>query len=151
MPQSHSAVYVHLVFSTKERRPWLRDLKLRTDLFAFLGGISRQLECPCLAIGGVEDHVHILGRLHRTITQADWVKELKRVSNTWIKDQSNRKSDFSWQTGYGTFSISASKLDAVKDYILGQEEHHRKATFQEEYRILLRKHGLEWDENYVWE
>ena len=151
MPQSHSAVYVHLVFSTKERRPWLRDLKLRTDLFGFLVGVSRQLDCPCPAIGGFEDHIHILGRLHRTITQADWVKELKRVSNSWIKDQRNGEKDFSWQAGYGIFSISSSNLDTVKEYVLRQEEHHRKTTFQDEYRILLKRHGLEWDESYVWE
>ncbi len=85
MPQSLSAVYIHLTFSTKERRPYLRDETLRKDLFAQLGSISKQLDCPPIKVGGVEDHVHLLARFGRTITQAEWVKELKRVSNLWLK------------------------------------------------------------------
>ena len=87
MPQSLSAVYIHLVFSTKHRQPFLRDKHLREDLHAFLGGTSKTLECPTLLVGGVEDHVHLLSRFGRKITQADWVKELKRVSNLWLKEE----------------------------------------------------------------
>ena len=86
MPQSLSAVYIHLVFSTKDRRPFLRDKSVRTALHAYLGGVSKSLDCPSLLVGGVEDHVHLLCRFGRTITQADWVKELKRVSNGWLKE-----------------------------------------------------------------
>jgi len=150
MPQSLSAVYIHLTFSTKDRRPFLREKPLRASLHAYLGGISKTLECPPIIVGGVEDHVHLLCRFGRTITQADWVKELKRVSNGWLKDQGGDYADFEWQNGYASFSVSQSNLEKVKRYIATQEEHHRKATFQDELRALLRKHGLEFDERYVW-
>ena len=151
MPQSLSAVYVHLVFSTKERRPFLRDQKLRQALHAYLGGISKTLDCPPIIVGGIEDHVHLLARFGRTITQADWMKELKRVSNLWLKEQSPGYSDFQWQGGYAAFSVSQSNLDQVRAYIAKQEEHHRKLNFQDELRLLLRKHNVEWDERYMWD
>ena len=150
MPQSLSAVYIHLVFSTKERRPFLKDKAIRTALHSYLGGISKRLRCAPIITGGVEDHIHLLARLGRTITQAEWVKELKRVSNLWIKDEYSIK-DFAWQGGYAAFSVSASNLDQVQRYIATQEEHHRKLSFQDELRALFRKHDLEWDERYVWD
>jgi putative transposase len=103
MPQSLSVVYIHLVFSTKDRRPFLREKNLRESSHAYLGEISKRLDCPPMLIGGVEDHVHILARFGRTVTQADWVKELKRASNLWIKEQGNACSDFQWQAGYSDF------------------------------------------------
>jgi putative transposase len=151
MPQSLSAVYIHLVFSTKERRPFLRDLDVRLALHDYLGGISKTMDCPPLLIGGVEDHVHMLARFSRTITQAEWVKELKRVSSLWLKEQDQRYADFHWQGGYACFSVSQSNLDRVKAYITNQERHHHKISFQDELRALFRKHGLEWDERYVWD
>ena len=151
MPQALSAVYIHLVFSTKERRPWLRDHPTREALHAFLGGASKQLDCPPILVGGVEDHLHLLARFGRTITQADWVKELKRVSNLWLKERGREYEDFEWQGGYADFSVSPSNLEQVKEYISGQEEHHRKTGFQEELRALLRRHNLEWDERYLWD
>jgi REP element-mobilizing transposase RayT len=151
MPQSLSAVYIHLVFSTKERRPFLRGKSVRDNLHAQLGGISKTLECPPLIVGGVEDHVHMLCRFGRTITQAEWVKEVKRVSNGWLKEQGLGYADFEWQGGYADFSVSQSNLDQVKEYIAHQEEHHRKMTFQDELRALLRKHEIEFDERYVWD
>jgi REP-associated tyrosine transposase len=120
MPQSLSAVYIHLVFSTKDRRPFLRDAAMRGSLHSFLGGISKKLQCPPILIGGIEDHVHILARFGRTITQADWVKELKRVSNFWLKGQGGF-DNFEWQGGYAAFSVSQSNLDGVKNYIANQE------------------------------
>ena len=102
-------------------------------------------------VGGVEDHVHLLARFGRTITQAEWVKELKRVSCVWLKEQNADYDDFNWQGGYADFSVSQSNLDQVKEYILHQEEHHRKIGFQDELRALLRKHETEWDEQYVWD
>ena len=151
MSQSLSAVYLHLVFSTKERRAYLRDKTVRDALHAYLGGISNQLECPPVRIGGVEDHVHLLARLGRTITQAEWVKELKRVSNAWLKGKGREFADFQWQGGYACFSVSPSNLEQVNDYIAKQEEHHRKVTFQDELRALLLKHSIEFDERYVWD
>lgn len=151
MPQSLSAVYIHLVYSTKDRRPFLRDKMLCEAMHSYLGGISKQLECPPIRVGGVEDHVHILARFGRTITQADWVKELKRASNLWIKDHGKEYADFQWQGGYADFSVSVSNLNQVKDYIEKQEEHHRKLTFQDELRAMFRKHEIEFDERYVWD
>ena len=152
MPQSLSAVYIHLVFSTKERVPFLRDQKINVRLHQRLGGISKRLECPPLIIGGVSDHVHLLCRFSRTITQAEWVKELKRVSNLWLKEQGEFGLDkFAWQRGYACFSVSHSKLELVKTYIANQETHHRKTTFQNEVRSLFKKHDLTWDERYVWD
>ena len=151
MPQSLSAVYIHLVFSTKERCPFLRDPTIRHALHAQLGGISKRLDCPPLIIGGVEDHVHLLCRFGRTITQAEWVKELKRVSNGWVKQHGRDYADFEWQGGYADFSVSQSSLGQVKEYITDQEEHHRKLTYQDELRALFRKHEIEFDERYVWD
>ncbi len=151
MPQSLSAVYVHLVFSTKDRRPLLRDKTVREALHSYLGGISKQLDCAPIQIGGVEDHVHLLARFGRTITQAEWVKELKRVSNLWLKERGRDYADFEWQGGYADFSVSQSNLEPVKQYIAGQEEHHRKIGFQDELRALLKRHEIEWDEKYVWD
>lgn len=151
MPQSFSAVYIHRVFSTKDRRPFLRDLAVRKALHSQLGGISKTLECPPTLGGGVEDHVHILARLGRTITQADWVKELKRASNGWLKEQNRDYADFEWQGGYADFGVSLSNLEQVKHYITGQEEHHRKLSFQDELRALLRKHEIAWNEKYLWD
>ena len=151
MPQSLSAVYIHLAFSTKDRRPFLRDKAVRDKLHSQMGGISKILECPSLIVGGVEDHVHLLCRFGRNVTQAEWVKELKRVSNGWLKEQGPAYADFEWQGGYADFSVSHSNLEQVKHYIVGREQHHRKMTFQEELRALLRKHEIEFDERYVWD
>jgi len=151
MPQSFSSVSVHLVFSIKNREPFLRDGDLRKEMHAFLGGVSKKLQCPPIIVGGVADHVHLLCYLGRTVSQADWVKELKRVSSLWAKQRTPDLAAFSWQNGYGAFSVSASRSDSVRKYIAEQEAHHKKQGFQEEYRALLRKHGLVWDERYVWE
>lgn len=151
MPQSLSTVYLHLTFSTKGRVPFLTDTGLRSELHAYLGGVSREADCPAVIVGGVADHVHVLGRLGRSISQADWVKEIKRVSSTWIKGHAPRMDEFAWQAGYGVFSVSVSNLETVRTYIAEQEEHHRRLSFQDEYRALLRKHGQAWDERYVWD
>jgi REP element-mobilizing transposase RayT len=151
MPQSLSAVHIHLVFSTKGRRPFLRDKALRDRLHSQLGGISNRLECPPTLAGGVEDHVHLLARLGRTVSQADWVKELKRASSIWLKEQDDGCAGFEWQSGYAAFSVSPSNLEQVRSYITNQEEHHRPMNFQDELRGLLRRHDIEWDERYVWD
>ena len=150
MPQSLSAVYIHLIFSTKNRGPFLRDENLRALLHAELGSISKKLGCQPIITGGVEDHAHQLARFGRIITQAEWVKELKRVSNLWLKEEYQMR-DFEWQGGYADFSVSESNLEQVKRYIVNQEEHHRKINFQDELRELFRRHQIEWDERYVWD
>jgi putative transposase len=151
MPQSLSAVYLHAVFSTKERRQFLRETSLRFNLQAFLGGVSRRLGCPSIIAGGTDDHIHQLIRFGRTITQADWIKEIKRTSSIWIKQREPRLYNFAWQAGYGFFSVSPADLNAVRQYIASQEEHHHKTSFQDEFRTMLKQHGVEWDERYVWE
>ena len=161
MPQSLSAVYLHAIFSTKDRRPFLRDRSLRSSLHAYIGAISKKLECAPLRVGGTEDHTHVLARLGRTMTQAEWIKEIKRASNLWLKEQADPPaapdgpsaplSEFAWQSGYACFSVSVSNLDLVTAYIDNQEEHHRKVSFQDELRAFLKKHRETWDEKYVWD
>lgn len=106
--------------------------------------------CEPVKIGGVDDHVHLLCRFGRTISQAEWVKELKRGSALWLKAQDRCFADFSWQGGYATFSVSVSNLEKVTEYIAKQEVHHRKVGYQDELKVMLRKHGVEWDERYLW-
>jgi len=151
MPQSLSAVYVHLVFSTKNRKRYLQNVELRNALHAYIGGISKNLNCAPIRVGGVEDHVHVLAHLARDITIGNWVKEVKRLSSIWLKTQSIDLRDFRWQRGYSCFSVSRSNLEAVTDYINRQIEHHAKMTYEDEVRALLKKHHIEFDEQYVWD
>jgi putative transposase len=151
MSQSLSVVYLHLVFSTKDRRPFLRDRVLRSEMHSWLGSASGEIGCSAILTGGVEDHVHLLARHGRNISQADWVKEIKRTSSVWIKERGVGLEDFAWQTGYALFSVSASNLEMVREYVARQEEHHMRRGFQDELRTLLRKHGESWDERYVWD
>ena len=151
MALSLAKILLHTVFSTKDRRPFLRDKALRYDLHRYLGGIIAQLGCQPIIAGGIEDHVHLLCALSRTCVVADMVKELKRGSSVWLKTQSQALSDFAWQNGYGIFSIGFSQIDAARTYIATQEEHHRKISFQDEFRQLLQRYEIEFDERYVWD
>ena len=151
MPQSLAKVLVHVVFSTKQRRGLLQADDLRDQMHRYLAGISDRLNCPPVIVGGAEDHVHLLARQSRTITLADWVKELKRASSIWAKKKTSQWSCFQWQAGYGAFSVSQSRRSQVKQYIESQIEHHRQLSFQDEFRELLRKHEIEYDEQYIWE
>lgn len=151
MPQSLAKVLVHGVFSTKDRQPYLTDPQLREEMHCLLGGILGKLGCQPVVVGGVEDHVHLLFAISRTIEIAEAVKELKRQSSLWIKDRDVGMAEFAWQSGYGAFSIGFSQIPTVREYILGQEEHHRKSSFQDEYRSLLRRYEIEFDERYVWD
>jgi len=151
MSQSLSSVFLHIVFSTKERFPFLSDAEVRGQVHAFLGGIAKKLNCPPILVGGVADHVHILIHLGRSVSQADLVKELKRGSNIWIHERFPQIAKFAWQAGYGAFSVSASNLEAVRTYIENQPEHHAKVSFQDEFRAFLEKHGVPFDERYVWD
>jgi putative transposase len=151
MPQSHAQAYLHVVFSTKDRAGFLQDKAFRERVHAYLAGTCKNLKCPSLRVGGIEDHVHILCQLGRTMAIADLVRELKRESSRWIKSEEAKLSRFGWQSGYGAFSISPSHVEALKQYIANQEAHHRRVSFQDEVRRLLRKYGIEWDEQYVWD
>jgi len=150
MPQSLSFVIVHVIFSTKERRPFL-DTPTRSKLHAYLATAARNAGCEAYRVGGVADHVHLAIRLSRTLAIADFVETLKTSSSKWVKTQSPDLADFSWQRGYGCFSVGPADLDSLRAYIDGQEEHHKTRTFQDEFRMFLKKYGVEYDEAYVWD
>jgi putative transposase len=151
MAQSLAQVYLHVIFSTKNRARNLQNRSLRLELHDYLGGICRNLASPSLIVGGVEDHVHILCRFGRGSTIADLVRELKRESSKWIKTKDEALADFHWQEGYGVFSISPGHVEPLRTYIANQEEHHRQENYQDEFRRLLKKYGLEYDERYLWD
>ncbi len=150
MPQSLSKVIVHIIFSTKNREPWLVS-NVRPRVHAYVATICRDLGAELVRVGGVADHVHIVTTLPRTVTQAQSIERIKKTSSKWIKALDARYRGFFWQRGYGAFSVSPSQLDAVLHYVETQDEHHRTRTFQEEYRELLHRHGVEFDERYVWD
>ena len=150
MPQSLSKVILHIVFSTKDRELWLTS-EVRARMHAYLATICRDLNADSVHVGGVADHVHILTTLPRTLSQAQLVEQIKKTSSRWIKTLEPRYRGFFWQRGYGAFSVSPSQLKSVIRYIDGQQNHHRTHTFQDEYRELLRKHGIDFDERYVWD
>jgi len=150
MSQSLARLCVHLVFSTKHREPFLHDL-IRADLHAYMATVLKNLGCPVLIINSVKDHVHILLDLGRTISASAAVEEVKKSSSKWIKTQGVELSTFAWQAGYGAFAVSESNVAAVRKYIATQAEHHRKTSFQDEYRAFLTKHNITFDERYVWD
>lgn len=150
MPQSFAAVYCHIVFSTKNREPRIKSA-WSERLFQYIGGIVANRRGELIAAGGTADHVHLLVSLGREWSLADLLRDLKAGSSKWVHDQFPAERDFAWQTGYGAFSVSASNLDVVKRYIANQEKHHSSMSFQDELRELLRKHGIEWDERYIWD
>ena len=150
MPQSLSRVIIHIIFSTKDREPWL-DLDVRPRMHAYIATVCRDLNADALRVGGVADHVHIIATLPRTLAQAEMIETLKKTSSKWIKGLHSKYRRFYWQRGYGAFSVSPSQLDAVLEYVQNQEEHHRTRSFQEEYRDFLCKYGAEFDERYVWD
>jgi putative transposase len=151
MPQSLAQILVHTVFSTKERRPFLREGALPQELHHYLGGILKRLDCQPIIVGGIEDHVHLLASLSRTCQAAEMVKEVKRGSSLWLKERDARLRDFAWQNGYGMFSIGFSQIEPLRGYIAGQEEHHRQVSFQDEFRRLLQRYQIAYDERYVWD
>lgn len=150
MPQSLDNILLHLVFSTKNRVPCL-GASVRPALHAYHATVVRSTGCECPRAGGVADHVHLAIKLSRTITVAALVEEVKTSSSKWLKTQSPELRGFAWQRGYGVFSVGPPDLDALLAYIDNQEEHHRARTFQEEYREFLTKHGVPYDERYVWD
>jgi putative transposase len=129
MPQSLANVLVHIVFSTKQRYPFLSDKDVRAEMHAYLGGTCNELECPVLIVGGVADHVHIFCALSRNITIAKLVGDVKRGSSKWIKTKGRMLTKFAWQNGYGVFSVGESEVERVRRYIVGQEDHHGEEDF----------------------
>ena len=150
MSQSLSSVLVHLVFSTKNREPFISPT-IETELHPYMATIFRELKSPSLAIDGTADHVHILFSMARVVTIADIVEEVKTSTSKWIKTRGREFRNFHWQRGYGAFSIGQSNVATLKRYIRGQKEHHKRITFQDEYRKFLKAYGIDYDEKYIWE
>ncbi len=150
MSQSLARLHTHLVFATKGREPRLQDT-LRSDFHAHMATVLTNTGCQTLLINSVEDHVHLLFDLGRTVALADVVKTVKIASSSWLKTKDAALGNFAWQSGYGAFSVSQSNLVAVRRYIENQREHHARFSFQDEYRALLEKHGYAYDERFVWE
>jgi len=150
MSQSLSSILVHLVFSTKNREPFITRA-IEPELYPYVASIFRDLKSPTLCISGTFDHLHILFSLARTVKIAELVEEVKTSSSKWIKTKGNEFRNFHWQRGYGAFSIGQSQVKRVKRYILSQKEHHRRISFQDEYRAFLKSYEIEYDERYVWD
>ena len=150
MPQSLTYLLFHIVFSTKNREPWI-DSGLITDLHAYLGGILSESKANPVAIGGIEDHVHILTYLPSMMPVPDAVRIVKSNSSKWVHQRSPKYASFAWQSGYAAFTISRTAVEDARRYIGNQAEHHKTMSFQDEYRELLQRHGLKFDERYVWD
>ncbi|HOC30854.1 MAG TPA: IS200/IS605 family transposase [Armatimonadota bacterium] len=150
MPQSLAKITVHLVFSTKYRNPLITDA-IRPALHRYMAVVMQNVGCPPILINSVDDHIHILFYLGRTIAISDLVKEVKIASSRWIKTQGTEWLGFAWQGGYGAFSVSEHYVETVRAYIAGQKEHHSRNSFQDEMLSLLERHGVEYDERYVWD
>ena len=148
MASTHLALHCHVVFSTKNRAPII-SAAWRERFHAYLGGVIRNVDAIPEAVGGVNDHVHLLIGFKATHCIADVFRDVKSVSSLWLHDEI-KDHDFAWQEGYGAFSVSPSKRAAVKKYIAEQEDHHRVRTFQEEYFEMLAKSGVKYDERYLW-
>ena len=145
MPHTYSQNYLHVVFSTKERRKLITK-EFQPKLWSYMAGIGRNNDFLVLANGGMEDHAHLLIQLPATLTLAKAVQLLKGSSSKWANEHGR---EFSWQEGYGAFGVSKSNINAVIKYITNQEKHHRKITFEEEFIAFLEKHGIEYDPRYV--
>jgi len=150
MGQSLSKVYVHLIFCTRGREPLLLGA-LRGKTHAYLAGVLNNQDCSAIKVGGTRDHVHVLFRLSKNRALADVVEEIKTSSSRWIKTQGSGFGGFHWQNGYGGFSVSPGELQDVAEYIDQQETHHESSNFQDEYRQLLKRYGVEYDERYLWD
>jgi REP element-mobilizing transposase RayT len=150
MSQSLVKNYIHIVFSTKHRAPIIVP-PYEQELHSYLGGICKNLECQPIKIGGYTDHIHILCMLSKKIALMKLLEEVKSHSSKWMKTKDESLSNFYWQDGYGAFSVNPSEIDKVIAYISNQHEHHKKKTFQNEYRAFLKKYKVEYDERYVWD
>jgi putative transposase len=150
MPQSFSSLNCHIIFSTKNREPLIVG-ELAARIYEYIGGICRETGNVLLAAGGMPDHVHLLISMGRQMSVADLVRKIKANSSKWMHETFANQGGFAWQNGYGAFSVSLSNIEAVRQYIANQAEHHRTKSFQEEYIEFLVRHNLKYDERYIWE
>ena len=149
MANTYSALFYHLVFSTKKRTPLIRP-EIEARVWAYIGGVAREQKMMAIQIGGIEDHVHALLMAPPTLALFEIAKYLKRDSSKWIHETFGDLQDFAWQDGYGAFTVSKSNVPAVARYIQNQRVHHQRVNFQVEYREFLKRHGVDHDERYVW-
>ena len=149
MSNTYHGILIHVIFSTKYRRPLLEE-SWRDELYAYIGGTVKDHKSHLLVAGGIEDHVHLLLKIHPSFAISKTIQLLKSNSSRWIKDR-HFHSDFEWQTGYGAFSVSQSQSGFVTNYIKDQRRHHQKLDFKREYLAILRKHGIEFDLKYVFD
>ena len=150
MAQSLSKVYVHITFSTKLRQNLITD-NIQESLFNYIGGICKGMECNPIRVGGHKNHIHILCLLSKKVTQIKLLEEVKKQSSKWIKKQDDNFINFYWQDGYDIFSVNPSEIDVVIAYINNQKEHHKRVSFQDEFRAFLKKYKVNYDEKYVWD
>jgi len=150
MANTFTSLHCHVVFGTKHREPWISHA-IEERLWAYLGGIAKQHHARALCIGGMPEHVHLLLGLPPTLCVSAALKALKGGSSVWVKEHLPGCRSFAWQDGYGAFSVSKSQIPGVEAYIRGQREHHRSKTFQEEYRALIKRHGIEFEESFLWD
>lgn len=150
MSQALAKIYLHLIFSTKNREHSLPD-HIRADLHSYMGGILHGLGCSPIEINTEPDHTHILFVMSRTETVSNVVGQLKKSSNDWLRNRDQQFKDFYWQGGFGVFSVSQSSIEEVRQYIRNQREHHKQVSFQDEFRMFLKRYEMEFDERYVWD
>jgi putative transposase len=149
MANTYSALFYHVVFSTKNRTAFLRP-EIETRVWAYIGGIARNHKMTAIQVGGVGDHIHALMMAPPTIAPYEIAKHLKAESSKWIHETFDDLQDFGWQDGYGAFTVSKSNVPTVVSYIQNQRAHHQTRTFQDEYREFLKKHDVDYDERYLW-
>ena len=150
MPSTHHGILIHIIFSTKNRLPMI-DESWQDELFAYIGGTVHDHKASILCSGGIEDHVHLLAKIHPSFSISETVQLLKSNSSRWVNQQGKTESRFEWQRGYGAFSVSQSQAPRVKSYIQSQREHHRRQSFRDEYLEMLKRHEIEFDERYVFD
>jgi len=150
MPKSYFQMYGHLIFSTKNRMNWL-DEKIRERVHGYMATIFRDMDCPFVKVGGATDHIHVLFNIGKINLPVKVIQNIKKETSKFVKNIDSKYFDFSWQKGYGLFSVSPKDLETIKNYINIQIEHHKKMSFQEEYRLYLEKYKIDYDEKYIWD
>jgi putative transposase len=149
MAGTYTQLFYHLVFSTKNRQPFI-STEIETDLHKYIAGIFRNLDAVCVEINGMPDHLHILALLPPKIAVSDALRDVKANSSRWIHDNQRDLADFAWQDGFAAFTVSKSQVESVRQYVREQKSHHRTSEFKSELIALLEKHGVEYDERYLW-
>ena len=150
MSQSLCKIFLHIIFGTKNREPYIDDT-ICGELCSYLTTVLKNLDCDVIAINAPKNHIHTLCELSKDITIPSLIEKMKTTTSRWIKTKGLKFRNFHWQGGYGVFSVSPSLIESAKKYIFNQQEHHRKKTFQDEFRQFLKKYGVKYDEKYVWD